>query len=200
MSDILHQLNTEMGLVVEEARRGLVQVKGSREGSGAGTIWHADGLVITNAHVVRSQSPRVVLPDGTELPARLLASDTDRDVAALLVEASGLPTIQLGDSRSLRPGQWVLSLGHPWGVAGAATSGVVIGSGADLPELPRPGQEWVAVSLHLRPGHSGGPLVDHQGRLVGINTMMLGLEVGLAVPVHAVREFLRRELRVPAAA
>jgi S1-C subfamily serine protease len=57
-----------------------------------------------------------------------------------------------------------------------------------------PGREWIAVSLHLRPGHSGGPLVDVQGRLVGINTMMAGPEVGLAVPVHVVKTFLRRAL------
>ena len=203
MSEILQQLNNEMGAVVEQARRGLVQVKGSKQGSGSGTIWHPDGLIITNAHVVRDKSPQVVLPDGTTHPARLLARDTDRDVAALMLEntgeASALPTIQLGDSQGLRPGQWVMALGHPWGVPGAATSGVVIGSGADLPEMPRTGREWVAVSLHLRPGHSGGPLVDAQGRLVGINTMMVGLEVGMAVPVHTIKEFLKRELGTGAA-
>ncbi|MFQ6028057.1 MAG: S1C family serine protease [Dehalococcoidia bacterium] len=200
MSALLQQLNREMGDVVEEARRGLVQVKGSRRGSGAGTIWHPDGLIITNAHVVRSKSPQVVLPDGTTRPARLLASDASKDVAALSVEASGLPTIQLGDSRLLQPGQWVMSLGHPWGVLGAATGGVVIGTGTDLPEMPLTDREWVAVSLHLRPGHSGGPLVDAAGRLVGVNTMMVGLEVGMAVPVHVIKDFLKQELRAPVAA
>jgi S1-C subfamily serine protease len=76
-------------------------------------------------------------------------------------------------------------------VEGGATLGVVIGVGADLPENPQPWRELVAVSLHLRPGHSGGPLVDSRGRLIGINTMMAGPEVGLAVPVDAVDRFLR---------
>jgi S1-C subfamily serine protease len=84
-----------------------------------------------------------------------------------------------------------LAVGHPWGVEGGATLGVVIGIGADLPENPQPWRELIAVSLHLRPGHSGGPLVDAHGTLVGINTMMAGPEVGLAVPVDAVQDFLK---------
>jgi S1-C subfamily serine protease len=91
-----------------------------------------------------------------------------------------------------------MALGHPWGVSGAATAGVVIGVGNDLPEMPWSDREWIAVGLHLRPGHSGGPLVDAQGRLVGINTMMTGLEVGMAVPVHVVKAFLKQALTSPA--
>jgi len=68
----------------------------------------------------------------------------------------------------------------------------VIGCGSELPEMPHAGREWVAVSAHLRPGHSGGPLLDARGRLVGINTMMAGPEVGLAVPVHVLKAFLRQ--------
>ncbi|MDA0733852.1 MAG: trypsin-like peptidase domain-containing protein [Chloroflexi bacterium] len=194
MTTLLEELNQEMGDVVENARRSLVHVLSGRRGSGAGTIWHRDGLIITNAHVVRDQSPRVSLPNGDTLPAKILAHDAKLDVAALSVDATDLPTVELGDSQNLQPGQWVTALGHPWGVSGAATGGVVIGSGAGLPDVPEQDREWIAVSLHLRPGHSGGPLVDAQGRLIGINTMMIGLEVGLAVPVHLVKEFLRREL------
>ena len=134
------------------------------------------------------------MPDGTPLPARLLARDEGRDVAALLVQGKELTPIELGTSRDLQTGQWVLAVGYPWGVAGAATAGIVIGTGEDLPGTPSPAREWIAVSLGLRPGHSGGPLVDVQGRLVGVNTMMAGPEVGMAVPVHVVKEFLRREL------
>lgn len=194
MSTLLQQLNSEMGDVAENARRSLVQVRSGGQGGGAGAIWHPDGLIVTNAHVVRNDALQVTLPDGSNLPARILAHDTDRDLAALSVDASGLPAIELGDSRALRPGQWVMALGHPWGVAGAATGGVVIGVGADLPEMSQPDREWIAVSLHLRPGHSGGPLVDDKGRLVGINTMMMGLEVGMAVPVHVAKAFVKEEL------
>jgi serine protease Do len=88
----------------------------------------------------------------------------------------------------------VLALGHPWGVTDAATAGVVIGVGRDFPEIPRSDREWIAVGLTLRPGHSGGPLVDVQGRLVGINTIMTGPKVGMAVPVHVAKSFLRQRL------
>ena len=85
-------------------------------------------------------------------------------------------------------------LGHPWGVADAATAGAVIGVGTGFPEIPQSHQEWIAVGLTLRPGHSGGPLVDVQGRLVGINTFRTGPEVGMAVPVHVAKSFLRQKL------
>ncbi len=199
MSNLLQQLNAEMGELVATARRSLVQVRSGASGIGAGTVWHPDGLIITNAHVVRNRSPEVILPDGNVRPARILALDRDRDVAALVVEASRLPAIGLGRSSGLRPGEWVLALGHPWSVPGVATAGVVIGAGADLPDAPDSGQEWIAVSLPLRPGNSGGPLVDAAGRLVGVNTMMVGPEVGMAVPVDAVKGFLKQALKAKAA-
>ena len=126
----------ELDEVVVRVRRSLVQVRSGDRGAGAGTIWHPNGLVVTNAHVVRSRRLRVTLPDGTTRPARLLAHDTSRDLAALMVEATDLPAIELGESRSLQPGQWVLALGHPWGVSGSVTAGVIIGVGSGLPEMP----------------------------------------------------------------
>lgn len=193
MSDLLRQLNDELAAVADLAQRSLVNISNGQRGAGAGTIWHPDGLILTNAHVVQLHSPRVTLPDGRILPARVLAHDSSLDLAALRVDASDLPTIKVGDSKRLRPGDWVLALGHPWGVAGAATAGVVIGMGPP-PEMGMPDRELLHVGLHLRPGHSGGPLVDIHGRLVGINTMMAGPDVGLAVPVHVVKSFLRQAL------
>jgi S1-C subfamily serine protease len=90
-------------------------------------------------------------------------------------------------------GQIVLAIGHPWGVLGAATIGSIIDVGVPL-EMHDLGRELIQVGLHVRPGHSGGPLVDADGRLVGINTMMAGPDVGLAVPVHVVSGFLRQAL------
>jgi serine protease Do len=193
MSDLWQQLNGDMSEIVETVRRSLVQISNGR-GAGAGTIWHADGLIITNAHVIAGRHAlKVTLPDGRTLPARVLAADTDHDLAALSIEAINLPTITPGESKQLQPGQWVLAVGHPWGVLGAATAGIVINTGPP-PEMPGTRGEFVQVGLQLRPGHSGGPLVDVQGRLVGINTMITGPEVGLAVPVHTVKAFLRQAL------
>lgn len=196
MSSLLQQLNGDLFAIVEKVRRSLVQINNGHNGKGAGTIWHADGLIITNAHVVRREAITVTLPDGRTLPARLLASDPERDLAALSIGAAGLPTIELGDSRLLQPGQWVLAMGHPWGVAGAVSAGHVITVGLP-PEIPRISYEFIQAGLLLRPGHSGGPMVDVQGRLVGINTMITGPKVGLAVPVHIVKDFLRQTLGSP---
>jgi serine protease Do len=190
---LLAQLNAEMAAVVQRVRPSLVEIENGRGGVGAGTIWHPDGLIVTNAHVVGRRRLTVTLADGRTLPARLLAHGASLDLAALAVEAQHLPTIELGRSQRLQAGQWVLALGHPWGVPGAVTAGVVIGLGPH-PEGILPRRDLIQVNLPLRPGHSGGPLVDARGRLVGINTMMSGPEVGLAVPVHAAKRFLRREL------
>jgi S1-C subfamily serine protease len=88
-----------------------------------------------------------------------------------------------------------MALGHPWGVANAATSGVLIGVGRHLPEMPvENGGDWVVADLHLRPGNSGGPLLDANGRLIGVNTLITGPGVGVAVSVDVVKEFLKRAL------
>ncbi|HUN06220.1 MAG TPA: trypsin-like peptidase domain-containing protein [Aggregatilineales bacterium] len=190
---LLASLNADMADAIDRVHRSLVHISNGR-GAGAGTIWHPDGLIVTNAHVVHGRHDlKVSLPDGRRLPARLLAADPDRDLAALSVDATDLPTIEIGDSRQVRPGQWVMAVGHPWGIQGSVTSGVVIGSGDALPEM-RPGRDWIALSLHMRPGHSGGPLVDSQARLIGINTMITGPDVGFAIPVQTVKLFLKEAL------
>ena len=133
--------------------------------------------------------------DGRTAPARVLAADKERDLAALRVDLTGLPTIALGDSRRLRPGDMVVAFGHPWGVAGAATAGIVISTGNQLADFAAGEREWIAAGLRLRPGHSGGPMVDVHGRLIGINTLMNGPQVGAAVPVHVVVAFLKERVK-----
>jgi len=193
MLNVIEQLNDDLSRVIEGVWRSLVQIRNG-VGTGAGTVWHSDGLIVTNAHVLGARGLSVVLSDGRALPARVLAADRAHDVAALAVDVSGLPTISLGDSRRLTPGQWVIAVGHPWGVTGAATAGIVTGAGRALAEMPGPDREWIATDLHLRPGHSGGPLVDSGGHLVGINTIMAGPNVGLAVPTHVIVRFLHQAL------
>jgi S1-C subfamily serine protease len=187
----LENLNNDLASVVELVRRSLVQISNGRRGAGAGVVWREDGVIITNALVIRRESPEVILPDGGTTSGKVLALNTDLDLAALHVSNENLTPIEVRDSNDLSPGEWVFALGHPWGVAGAATGGVVIGFGAQIPENPRPQQEWIAVNLPLRPGHSGGALVDAQGRLIGINAIMSGPSVGLAIPAHVVEGFLQ---------
>lgn len=197
MSVLLQQINHEMAAVIGEARKSLVRLrngrKGSQESYGSGTILHPDGLIVTNAHVLGRHPPEVELWDGRVGQARVLATDRARDLAILAVNINKLPIITLGDSRRVQPGHWVVALGHPWGVAGAVTAGMVIAVGKPLEQLPYQG-ELIQVGLQLRPGHSGGPMLDENGHLIGINTMISGPEVGLAVPVQATKQLLKNTL------
>lgn len=198
---MIEGLNRDVRRIVSEVQQCVVQVTNGRRGAGAGVIWRAEGLIVTNAHVVAERGRRgwrrpaadktftVTLADGRSFPAQVTAVDMEHDLAALAIAAVDLPTIPPGDARRLQAGQWVIAIGHPWGVTGAASAGHVIDVGAPL-EWNGSGNEMVQVGIQLRPGHSGGPLVDANGRLVGINTMITGPQVGLAIPVHTVLAFL----------
>jgi serine protease Do len=186
--------NDEMAALVDDVQQSLVQITGLQGNLGSGIIWQQDGLIVTNAHVVRESEVHVTLLDGTSYKAQLVAADDELDIAALAIDADGLPATRIGDSRKLRPGQWVVAVGHPFGVLGSATAGTVIATGAGLPEFGGE-QEWIALNLRLRPGHSGGPLVDVNGNTVGINTLITGPEVGFAIPVHLVEAFLREHVQ-----
>ncbi|MFW6069567.1 MAG: S1C family serine protease [bacterium] len=191
-NNLLEQVNGELADVVSTARPSLVQIQDGRRGTGAGTVLHADGLIVSNAHVVRNSTLEVITWDGQRARGRLLARDRQRDLAAIAVDLSGLPALPLSDSHP-RAGQWVVALGHPWGVRGAATAGMIIAVGQPAEPVPYAGP-LLQVGLHLRPGHSGGPMLDARGRLVGINTMINGPHVGLAIPLQTVKRFLKEAL------
>jgi S1-C subfamily serine protease len=200
MGNLFQQLNADLASLVESVQRSVVQVRASARGVGAGSIWHPDGLIVTNAHVVRGGGAlEVALADGRVLPARLLARDDGRDLAALSIVAEGLATIMPGSAKRLHAGQWVFAVGHPWGVTNAATGGVVIRVGKGLPEMNVSG-DYVVTDTHLRPGNSGGPLVDASGQMVGVNTLITGWNVGVAVSVDSVKHFLKEALGEAASA
>jgi serine protease Do len=175
--------------VAERLRRSTVQVRlRDAHAGGTGVIATADGRIVTNAHVARGSQISVELWDGRELPATLLARDPRRDLATLQVAAGGLPAATFGDSNTLRVGELVMAIGNPMGFIGALTTGVVHALG-NLPGFGA--QSWVLADVRLAPGNSGGPLADAQGRVIGINTMIVhGL--GAAVPGNAVTAFLHR--------
>lgn len=189
VAGVLAQLNDAFAGVLNGVSASVVQVRDQSRGAGAGTIWRSDGLIVTNAHVAHKGPFQVALYDGRVLDARLVARDEQHDLAALVVDADDLPAIEPGNSAELHSGQWVMALGHPWGIANAATSGVLINVGRHA-EFPTESNHWVVADLHLRPGNSGGPLVDAQGRLIGVNTLMTGPGVGVAVSVETVKNFL----------
>ena len=177
------------GEIAERLRRSTVEVRlRGANGGGSGVIASSDGQIVTNAHVARDAGATVRLWDGREFPAILLARDARRDLATLQVETSGLPAAIFGDSSALRVGELVMAIGNPMGFIGALTTGVVHALGS-LAGFGR--QSWVLADVRLAPGNSGGPLADANGRVIGINTMIVN-GLGAAVPGNAVKAFLRR--------
>lgn len=185
-------LNADLARITSKVRPSLVRVSSSPRSAGAGVVLHKRGLIVTSAHVIRGRRAEVVDHAGRQYTGKILQVDQRLDLAALMIPAEELAELPIGDSHSLTAGSWVIAFGHPFGVLGAATAGIVIGTGVDLPEMRPDSGEWLAMSTRLRPGNSGGPVVDTDGRLVGLNAMMAGPGVGLAVPGHVVKEFLQR--------
>ena len=174
------------GEIAEQLRRSTVVVHAGGRGNGSGVIWSADGVIITNAHVVRASKMRIQLWDGREFDASLVSRDMRRDLAALRISAANLPAAAAADSSQIRPGELAIAIGNPLGFVGALTTGVIHAVGP----LRRWGSEpWVQADVRLAPGNSGGPLADARGRVIGINTMVAG-RLALAVPSNAVTNFL----------
>lgn len=198
MPNLFSALNAEMAGLVSAVQQSVVEIRDDhRQSIGAGTIWHEAGLIVTNAHVARHGAANITLGDGRTLRAQVIARDDERDLAALAVDpeqSSPLPTIQVARGGMPQPGQWVFAVGHPWGVHNAATGGVIIGRSPALPDMPRIRNDWIVADLHLRPGNSGGPMVNTRGQLVGVNTMITGPSVGIAVSVEAVKDFLQQTI------
>jgi len=168
--------------IAARVQRSTVQVEGSGRGAGSGVIWRAGGAVITNAHVVRGTGGRIHLWDGRVARASVVARDPQLDLALLQADSTDLPAASAGDSDALRVGELVLAVGSPYGHAGALTVGVV--------HAPA-NRRWIEADVRLAPGNSGGPLADAEGRVIGINTMVVH-GVALAIPSNAVERFVAR--------
>lgn len=166
--------------------------RGNATGAGSGVAISPDGFLITSAHVVEG-APRGVasFSDGRETPVSVVGSDPLSDLAVLRADDNSLAPATLGDAAALRVGQLVVAIGNPQGFASSVTAGVVSGLGRSLPVGARGGGGWVRLvenviqtDAALNPGNSGGALVDGAGRVVGINTALAGIGLGLAVPIN----------------
>jgi serine protease Do len=166
----------------ERVRQFTVQVEGRGRGGGSGVIWSADGAIVTNAHVVRRSGAKVTLADGRRLSATLAAHDPQLDLALLDTGARDLPAATIADSDSLRVGELVLAVGSPYGQPGTVTVGIVHAGET---------RRWIQSDVRLAPGNSGGPLADAQGRVIGINTMVVS-RLALAIPSNIVARFVAR--------
>ncbi len=176
---------------VGSVRVGRPRGRGQAEGAGSATAITGDGFMVTSAHVVDgSRGGTAVFPDGGELSFEIVGTDRLSDLAVLRAHGADLAPVVLGDADNLRVGQLVVALGNPMGLAGSVTAGVVSGLGRALPtrssSTVRLVENVIQTDAALNPGNSGGALVDWRGRMVGVNTAVAGIGLGLAVPVNAV--------------
>jgi serine protease Do len=168
------------------------RLRGGRTAMGAGSavVITPDGFLVTSAHVVEgSRSGSASFVDGREMRFAVVGADPLSDIAVLRADAKDLVPAQLGDASELRVGQLVVAIGNPHGYAGSVTAGVVSALGRSLPVGRRGGprrmvENVVQTDAALNPGNSGGALVEGSGRVVGINTAVAGVGLGLAVPIN----------------
>src|SRR4051794_26350004 len=163
--------------------------RGRAEGAGSGVAISSDGYMLTSAHVVAGgNGVSATFSDGREFSADVVGSDALSDLAVVRVDARDLAPAQLGDADDLRVGQLVVAIGSPMGLAGSVTAGVVSALGRSLPtqsgSAVRLVENVVQTDAALNPGNSGGALADGLGRVVGINTAVAGVGLGLAVPIN----------------
>lgn len=157
-----------------------------RLGAGSASVITADGYLLTSAHVVAgAENARASFADGSSSIADVVGRDPLSDLAVLLAREDTPPPVQQGDASGLRVGQLVVAVGNPMGLAGSVTAGIVSGLGRSLPTgAGRVVDEVIQTDAALNPGNSGGVLADSRGRMVGVNTAVAGVGLGLAVPIN----------------
>jgi serine protease Do len=177
--------------LVERLRPSVVMVRGRGPAGGAGIVWRS-GAVLTNLHVVAGArgAPAVTGVDGIRREARIVATSRPLDLAWLTLPADGLPPAPIGDSAALRVGALVFAVGHPWGQPWAVSAGIVSGLGPVRVPGRGPTGDYVRSDVRLAPGCSGGPLVDASGAVVGVNTLVLGGDLALALASDAARRWI----------
>jgi serine protease Do len=157
-------------------------------GQGSGFILTDDGIILTNAHVVKDANEVTVkLTDRREYRAKVLGSDPRTDIAVLKIEARNLPTVELGSTKDLKPGEWVLAIGSPFGFENSVTAGVVSAKGRSLPDdsfVP-----FIQTDVAVNPGNSGGPLFNSRGQVVAVNSQIYSQTggyqgVSFAIPIE----------------
>ncbi len=195
-------LDAYSSIVVQVAERVLPSVASVRVrvgrgvGGGSAGVIDAQGLLLTSAHVVEgADRVEAAFADGTEVDADVVGRDPLSDLAVLRARGPVPAPVELGDAARLRVGQLVVAVGNPLGLAGSVTAGIVSALGRSLPTRSgRVVDEVIQTDAALNPGNSGGVLADAAGRMVGVNTAVAGVGVGLAVPINTTTRDLIRTL------
>ena len=178
--------------IIKKVQASIVQVRNEGRGVGTGIIWSVDGYVITNHHVVPTDKStiQVHLSDDRILEAKVIDRHPKQDLAMLRITVDNLQAASAGDSSKLRVGEWVFAIGNPWGQRGVVTAGIVSGISATTDNGDDSPRRYIKSDVHLAPGNSGGPLLDAEGKVIGINAMIFGGDLAVAIPSNVVSSWL----------
>ncbi len=162
------------------------------EAKGSGFIINSDGIIVTNNHVVKdAKTVTVTLSDGDNFPAKIIGTDPKTDLAVLKIEAGKpLPYVELGDSKDVEAGQWVIAMGNPFGLGNTVTTGIVSALGRDIGDGPY--DRFIQTDAPINEGNSGGPLLNQKGQVIGVNTAILSpsggsVGIGFAIPSDMIK-------------
>ena len=192
----LVSLSEEIENVADKVSQSVVSVRSRTRGNGSGVVWTSDGLIVTCSHIVRKLDElEVSLSNGKSFPAKVIGNDPYSDIALLKIQANGkndnisLTPIEIGDSENLKAGQFVLALANPYGEYPSITEGIITSERSSLG-----GSQWGAITdnivitdARLNPGYSGGPLVDVEGKMIGLNAAYVSSR-GIAIRAGKVRD------------
>ncbi len=175
----------------ERVRPAIVQVHNERRGGGTGVVWQEDGRILTNNHVVPDDQGKIQVhfTDGRTLEAKVLHRNPQLDLAVLKTTGEGFTALPLGDSATLRVGEWVFAIGHPWGQRWTVTAGIV-STFSTIKIAENATTQYIRSDARLAPGNSGGPLLNADGEIVGINAMIFGGDQSISIPSNAVSNWL----------
>ena len=189
--DVVKEVNNPFGGIF-----GLAPSSQRQQGQGSGFITRANGLIFTNEHVVRkADQVAVTLPDGRSFKGKVLGGDPLTDVAVVKVVAENLPVAALGNSDTLKPGEWAIAIGNPFGLNNTVTAGIIsavgrTNAGGDSQRIP-----YIQTDAAVNPGNSGGPLINAAGQVIGINTFIRtapGGGLSFAIPINSAKRIAQQ--------
>ena len=159
------------------------------EGTGSGFIINGDGQILTNAHVIDgADTVKVTLKDGRTFVGKVMGADPVTDVAVVKIQANNLPSVPLGDSEQLKPGEWAIAIGNPLGLDNTVTTGIISATGRSSSQVGVPDKrvQFIQTDAAINPGNSGGPLLNASGQVIGMNTAIIQRAQGLgfAIPIN----------------
>ncbi|MFS8810223.1 trypsin-like peptidase domain-containing protein [Synechococcus sp. R65.1] len=168
-----------------------------QQGTGSGFIISPDGQIITNAHVVEgSDKVTVTLKDSRSFEGKVIGTDPVTDIAVVKIDAQNLPTVKLGRSELLEPGQWAIAIGNPLGLDNTVTAGIISALGRSSSEIRVPDKRvsFIQTDAAINPGNSGGPLLNAQGEVIGVNTAIIqGAQgLGFAIPIETAQRVAKQ--------